>query len=146
MRTCDICEKINFLKQELFFSIAEMGSIQTVTSRNCVEQMYVATKYEFVFIGRGHHIFSNLRTIMRTPPSILTSNIISASVSIILRLTLVIHVYLHYLSYVKGKLIDIHALILFKWKKNASSYFSFLCCNQRLIHVDFYSFTTWRVR
>lgn len=33
--------------------------------------------YEFDFIGGGHHDFLNLRTMMRTPTSILTSYLVS---------------------------------------------------------------------
>lgn len=95
--------------------------------------------YYFIFLGRGHHDFLNLHKIWGCPLLIFfifTLYIISACLSIVLRLTVVVH--LHYLSFVKRKLIA-NMRSWFKWEKTASSCPYFLFCNQGLINAEYYN-------
>lgn len=56
----------NLLNEELFFQLQKLTKCKLQFNVIELNKKYVVIKYEFVFIGYGHHDFLNLQTIMMT--------------------------------------------------------------------------------
>lgn len=91
-----------FLKEEFFFQL-QKGSTSKL-------QLNLIAFFKICFHRRGSSRFLESPYDNQDATFILTSYIVSACLSFVLRLTVV--VYLHYQSYVKWRLIDKHALII----------------------------------